>query len=236
MADNQVKAPHYSELRRLQDEVERLKERCAFLERVVNVVPANIYLSDLEKGVIWCNKTNEETLGYSFEEIRKLSAMEYMQLIIHPDDLNVPEDSIQHYQKFEGPEYGGIFRAKHKNQKEYKWYIGWAKAFSRKQNGQVKEIICVDVDMSQQMNTEQQLTEALKENLKLKNKLLISNLRRREVEVLHLICQGFRSKAIAEKLFISVNTVNTHRKNIQKKLGTNSIGDLVSLAKEAGLG
>lgn len=236
MAGNQVKAPQISELQRLQDEVERLKGKCAFLERVVNEVPANIYLSDLEKGVMWCNKTNEESLGYTLDEIMKLGAMEYMQLIIHPDDLNIPEDSIQHYRKFEGPEYGGVFRAKHKNEENYKWYMGWAKAFSRKQNGDVKEIICVDVDMSQQMNTDQQLTEALKESLKLKNKLLIGSLRKREVEVLHLICQGLRTKAIAEKLFISVNTVNTHRKNIQKKLGTNSIGDLVSLAKESGLG
>lgn len=236
MSDKELNSRQASELQQLKKEIKLLKEKCAFLERVVHEVPANIYVSDLEKGVVWCNKTNEETLGYTLDEIRKLDAMEYMRLIVHPDDLNVPEDSIQHYRKYEGPEYGGLFRAKPKGEEEYKWYMGWAKAFSRKQDGEVKEIICVDVDMSQQMNTEQQLTEALKESLKHKNRLLIASLRKREVEVLHLICQGYRTKAIADKLYISVNTVNTHRKNIQKKLGTKSLADLVTLAKEAGLG
>jgi len=221
---------------KLQQELKRLQEKCNFLERVVNEVPANIYISDLTKGVIWCNRTNEESLGYTLDEIIEMDALEYMQKIVHPDDLNIPEDSIEHYQQFDSPEFGGLFRAKHKDEKEYKWFIGWSRPFIRTNTGKVKEILCVDVDMSHQMNTEKQLAEALKENLKLKNKLLIANLRKREIEVLNLFCKGMRTKAIADSLFISVNTVTTHRKNIQKKLGTNSLADLVSLAKEAGLG
>lgn len=223
-------------VQQLEKEIERLKEKCAFLERIVNEVPANIYVSDLEEGVFWCNKTNEETLGYTLTEIKEMDSMEYMQRIVHPDDLDIPEDSVQHYKKFEGPEYGGVFRAKHRDDNFYKWYIGWARAFDRKKNGEVKNIICVDVDLSQQMNTEQQLTQALKDSLRLKNKLLIKNLRKREIEILHLICKGLRTKAIADALFISINTVTTHRKNIQKKLGTTNLADLVTLAKEAGLG
>lgn len=224
------------QVEQLQDELRKLKATCEFLERIVHEVPANIYISDLEEGLIWCNRTNEESLGYTLPEIRKMSLMEYMEKIIHPDDLNIPEDSIKHYQQFDDPEYGGLFRAKHRSSEEYRWYLGWARTFNRNREGEVKEILCVDVDMSQQMNTERQLTQALKDSLKLKNKLLIKNLRKREIEVLHLICQGKRTKAIADLLFISVNTVHTHRKNIQKKLGTSSLADLVSLAKEAGLG
>jgi len=235
MTDITKKTTQKEEIELLQQEIDRLKQKCALLEKVVNEVPANIYVSDLEKGVIWCNKTNEESLGYTLGDILQMDAMEYMQKIVHPEDLNIPEDSIGHYRSFEGPEYGGLFRARHKDSKEYKWYMGWAKAFKREGN-LVKEIICVDVDMSQQMSTDKQLTEALKENLKFKNKLLIGNLRKREIEILNLICQGKRTKAIADALFISTNTVSTHRKNIQKKLGTSSLADLVSLAKEAGLG
>lgn len=43
-------------------------------------------------------------------------------------------------------------------------------------------------------------------------------LSQREVEVLQAIAQGLNSPQIAEKLFISVHTVRTHRKNIIKKL------------------
>jgi DNA-binding NarL/FixJ family response regulator len=96
--------------------------------------------------------------------------------------------------------------------------------------------LCVDVDMSPQMNTEKQLVEALKETLKQKNQLLIKQLRKREVEILTLICKGLGTRAIAEQLFISEYTVQTHRKNIQSKLGTANVAEMVSLAKEAGLG
>ncbi|MFD3001024.1 LuxR C-terminal-related transcriptional regulator [Pontibacter toksunensis] len=225
------KQPH-----NLASELAALKEKVAFLEKIVHQVPANIYISSLEKGVVWCNKTNEETLGYSLDEIMEMGGYEYLYKIVHPEDHNVPDDSVNHYKHFDGAEFGGIFRAKHKDAKEYKWFMGWAKAYKKDKDGNVKELLCVDVDLSPQMNTDKQLAEALKENLKLRNKLLLKSLRKREIEVLTLVCQGYSTKEIATKLFISNNTVSTHRKNIQHKLGTNNVADLVSVAKEAGLG
>ncbi len=50
-------------------------------------------------------------------------------------------------------------------------------------------------------------------------------LTRREMEILKLICDGYSSKDIGEKLFISINTVETHRKRILMKLNVkNSVG------------
>ena len=54
--------------------------------------------------------------------------------------------------------------------------------------------------------------------------------------MLALIGKGYISKAIAEMLFLSLHTVNTHRRIIQQKLGTNRVAELVSLAHEVGLG
>ena len=57
----------------------------------------------------------------------------------------------------------------------------------------------------------------------------------REIEVLSLIAQELNTNEIAEKLFVSVNTVETHRKNLFKKLGAkNSIG-LIKFALRHGL-
>ena len=41
----------------------------------------------------------------------------------------------------------------------------------------------------------------------------------RETELIHLIANGLTNKDIAEKLFLSIHTVKTHRRNIIKKLG-----------------
>lgn len=52
----------------------------------------------------------------------------------------------------------------------------------------------------------------------------------REVEVLQLVCQEYSNAQIAEKLFLSVGTVDTHRKNIINKLGVNNTVGLVKFA------
>lgn len=55
-------------------------------------------------------------------------------------------------------------------------------------------------------------------------------LTKREIEVLRLICREFSNSEIAEKLFLSVGTIETHRKNIISKLGVNNTVGLVKFA------
>ncbi|MBI9064953.1 MAG: response regulator transcription factor [Marinilabiliaceae bacterium] len=55
-------------------------------------------------------------------------------------------------------------------------------------------------------------------------------LSKREKEVLVLICQGFSNKEIAEKLFISPNTVDNHRSNLLSKTSTRNAAHLVLFA------
>lgn len=58
---------------------------------------------------------------------------------------------------------------------------------------------------------------------------------RREKEILALIADGLTNPQIAEKLFISLNTVDTHRKNLLAKFETNNSAALIKLATKAGL-
>ena len=52
----------------------------------------------------------------------------------------------------------------------------------------------------------------------------------RETEVLTMVAQGYSNKQIADRLFISIHTVITHRKNITYKLGIKSISGLTLYA------
>ena len=60
----------------------------------------------------------------------------------------------------------------------------------------------------------------------------ITKLSNREKEVLELIIEGHSSSKIAEMLFISVNTVDTHRKNMMAKCGVHKITELVTFANK----
>ncbi len=55
-------------------------------------------------------------------------------------------------------------------------------------------------------------------------------LTRREEEVLKLLAEGLHKKDIADRLCISVRTVEAHRHNVQQKLGVHSLSDLVRFA------
>ena len=60
-------------------------------------------------------------------------------------------------------------------------------------------------------------------------------LSRREIEILKLICKEFSNAEIAEKLFLSISTIETHRKNLIAKLGVNNTVGLVKYALKSKL-
>lgn len=62
-----------------------------------------------------------------------------------------------------------------------------------------------------------------------------AHLTEREKEVLKLIAREYTTQEIADKLFISTNTVETHRKNLLSKLGAKNIAGLVKFALQTGL-
>ncbi|MDP2089059.1 MAG: response regulator transcription factor [Flavobacteriaceae bacterium] len=60
--------------------------------------------------------------------------------------------------------------------------------------------------------------------------ILTSSLTEREIQVLKLIAQQNSTREIAEELFISSNTVETHRKNLIKKLNVRNVVGLALYA------
>ncbi len=62
-----------------------------------------------------------------------------------------------------------------------------------------------------------------------------SQLSAREREVLQLIAEGWSTKQIASHLYVSIKTIETHRRQIMKKLDLHSIADLTKYAIREGL-
>lgn len=58
---------------------------------------------------------------------------------------------------------------------------------------------------------------------------------KRECEIITLIAEGFTNAQIAEKLFLSAHTINTHRKNIMSKLGVKNTAGIVMYAVKTNL-
>jgi len=82
-----------------------------------------------------------------------------------------------------------------------------------------------------------EVTEVIMENLQGKKSRAqaVTELTARETEVLKLIVKELTTHEIAEQLFISPNTVETHRKNLISKLNVKNVAGLVKYALQHGL-
>ena len=68
-----------------------------------------------------------------------------------------------------------------------------------------------------------------------KHRTQFKRLTNREREILALVASGLNNPAIAAKLYISRNTVEQHRKNINRKLETNQLHVMIQYAQAYGL-
>lgn len=96
----------------------------------------------------------------------------------------------------------------------------------------------LDIDENGNLNTEFilcPLTGECKECGHICNSPANTELSDREIQVLRLIKDGYDNYAIADQLYISINTVHNHRNNILKKLGKTNTAELVSYWYESGI-
>jgi Response regulator containing a CheY-like receiver domain and an HTH DNA-binding domain len=78
----------------------------------------------------------------------------------------------------------------------------------------------------------QRMTEMLLAPNKLEEEIVLT---KTETEILKEIALGMTTKEIAEKRISSFHTINTHRKNIFRKLGVNNVHEATKYALRAGL-
>ncbi len=64
---------------------------------------------------------------------------------------------------------------------------------------------------------------------------VVESLTRREMEILRLVAQGYSNRQVAEKMTVSVRTVESHRTNLMGKLALRGRVELVRYAMEHGL-
>ena len=62
----------------------------------------------------------------------------------------------------------------------------------------------------------------------------LGDLTSREMEILQLMSLGYTNKKIADKLYVSINTVKTHASNLFDKLGASNRVDALVKAREVG--
>ncbi len=196
----------------------------------------------------YVSKNIYSLLGYNSENIKE-KGMKFFWSKIHPEDIELWLKALNDLMEFTMKE----ILVKERRQMTYVWNYRMKNASGNYVNivqnttpldfdNENKPIIglahytvlngSIELDITASaklMNSEMEYETVYFNNFS--QKLLTRGLSNRERDVVRLLVLNYSSKAIADKLFISSNTVDTHRRNILKKLNISSTGELIGLIK-----
>lgn len=228
-------------IKELENEIKYLRERLQYAMDILDKAPCFLYINEIgnpdednSMRNIYLNQYAMDQTGCSVEEASAMGAL-YFKKIMHPDDFEVIDQSIEFLKyKCDDKVFGGLYKFKSKNG-DYRWHIGRCRVFRKDEKGDTIQFINAGIDLQEEFHSHNQVIELLKENKRLVNELTILKLTKREKDVLKLLAIGDCARVISKKLHISESTVISHRKNMLKKLKLHSTASLVHFAVENGL-
>lgn len=181
----------------------------------------------------YMSKRGLDFLGMTIDEIQKMGVN------YHTTILN-PEDSVEYTPKiFEllrrnnNEEIISLFQeVRPPHQINYTWFITGCKVLLKDNEGNPLLLIGMSIPIDSLLELAQKAQRILSENNYLhENQHLYQSLTQREKELLKFFALGNTNETIARQLFISVETVATHRKNVRRKLKCKSSYDLTYFAQ-----
>ncbi|MEL1253705.1 response regulator transcription factor [Flavobacterium sp. DGU38] len=187
------------------------------------------------------NESGIKIIGKAVNGIEVLNILKIQKADIVILDISMPEmDGIELSKllKKEYPSIKIIIVSTHSNAKIISRLIRIGVNGYLLKNAEKAELLEAIYSVAEGRNYFSREVEEQYQNNSLKIERQISNLTElssREKEILVLIAQEFNTAEIAEKTFISLNTVNTHRRNLLSKLNAKNTAGLVKYAVENGL-
>lgn len=140
---------------------EALRESQRFVQSIADTSPSVLYIYDLQiKCNVYANRGLVGTLGYTPEDFQEMD-QDVITCLTHPDDLAVV---LAHHQQLTQAQDGKIleveYRMRHADG-EWHWLRSRDTIFSRDNEGQVKQIIGVALDISDRKRAEAEILRTL---------------------------------------------------------------------------
>lgn len=207
---------------------ERMLEGQDFRD-LIDQIPCATLISrihDIE--IIYTNKKHHEVTGYSLDEVRD-KCTEFLKDRIHPTSLeNIRRFLPEFYNTQHSHQTTAFVQyVKKVGSVEYSPFITLTKP-PKEPNGLV---IRMPIQIEEFGKISSKMEQIVKmDQFKLKHFKRFQQLTKREIEILKMLANGCNNPKIADQLFISRSTVETHRKNLKRKLGLRSFRDLMRYA------
>ena len=181
----------------------------------------------------YMNKQGCEVLKRSKEELQNMGsayfeqffpAEEVVYLTTELGKFIIAQDYTDVYSFFQ--------RVRPGRDSDYKWYFTTSRLSPSNLPGALPSLMNIAIDVSSMGFAGKKICKLCEDNsFMVMNYLKFARLSKREKEVITLITRGLSSHEISDRLFISIHTVNNHRKNILSKLEIRSITQLIKFAE-----
>jgi DNA-binding CsgD family transcriptional regulator len=215
----------------LQDSIfQKIKE----LERVADEIPGVIIIHLIQDlSVQYISRRGQEYLGLTLEKIKQLGDAYYANYF-NPEDFEDYAPKVRAMFERNNPDELVSFFQQVRNgaNTPWTWHFSTSKIFVQDPDGNplLSITISLPVDPTQHVTTK--LEHLLEDYIFFrKHKKLYLSLTGREQEILKLLALSKSATEIAEQLVISPLTVETHRKNLRKKLKITSGYELNKFAR-----
>lgn len=202
---------------------------------IANNLPGVLILHDVRDwSVAWMSQRGLDDLGITLEKLTSLTAEEYYGTYFNSDDAQdyVPKILAFLEKDQEGELCGCFQQVRLAKDADWSWHFSSSKVYARDENNKPLLVITMAFPIDTMHHMVAKAERLLKENNFLRrNHRRYASLSEREREILRLMALGKSSVDTAAELFISQNTVETHRKNIKQKLCTNDYYELSEYAR-----
>lgn len=209
-----------------------LKNSKLTLDDVTELIPGMVHLNKIHTLELrYLDKQSRESLRVRKEDLER-NGLQILLKHVKPESFQQAKKQFGHI-KFEDPSLiVSHFQALKgfSGGNTYEWF------FSAKKRFNDDLILTVSTPIKTLGPIQKQIETILDENLLIKKNLpKFNSLTKREKEIIPLIFQGYNSKQIADLLCVSPHTVQTHRKNIWRKLEINSYAELLKICQQFGI-
>lgn len=186
----------------------------ALVQNVLDQTKAVIYIKDLEGRYVFANKQYERIFNLNQESILGKTDFDIFPnqtaKVLRKNDLEVLQNKVHREIEETVVHADGSSRT----------YLS-LKFPLNDSTGSCYGVCGISTDITRHLAREKETRDA---------KARLEKLTQREREILRLVLSGLQSKAIADKVALSVSTVDNHRANIMKKLQANTSADLARIA------
>lgn len=221
----------------LNDLENTVEEKINKLASCAEAMPGVVIIHEICEGLdgmktVFMTSKGLEQLGTSLNELSEIGA-KYHERFFNNEDMEGFLVKLEKLLENKDPKETFTFfqQVKFKDRDEWVWHIASIRIFHQDGDGSPTHLVTVAFPVDQMKHIPNKAERLLAENVFFKknlNKFL--SLGNRAKEVLRLVALGRSSAEISEELNITVDTVNTHRKIIKKKLGISTTYEFTEYA------